>query len=98
MILKRYLAKLKMKIINKVFIQINNYPSGMVKSIITLVFLNELILLSPGLIPKIFLLIILLSVNETSLKFLLLLDDFISCRPILPMHPVIDKFIFFIIL
>ena len=30
------------------------------------------------------------------LKFLSFLDELMSCLPILPMHPVIDKFIFFI--
>ena len=71
---------------------------GTVKSIITFVFLNDSILLRPGLTPEIFLLIILFSVNETNLKFLLFLDELMSCWPILPMQPVIDKFIFFIIL
>ena len=51
--------------------KISSVLFGIVKSIITFVFLNESILLRPGLMPEIFLLIILFSVKEINLKFLL---------------------------
>ena len=71
---------------------------GTVKSIITFVFLNASILFKLGLIPAIFLLTTLFSVNEINLNFLFFLEEFMICWPILPMHPVIVKLIFFIIL
>ena len=52
---------------------------GTVKSIITFVFLKASILLVVGLIPEIFLFIILFSVKEINLKFLFLLEDLMSC-------------------
>ena len=50
--------------------KISRVHFGTVKSIITFVVLNDSRLLRPGLMPKIFLLIILFSVSETNLKFL----------------------------
>ena len=49
-----------------------------------------------GLIPIIFLFIILFSVRDTNLKFLFAFEVLMSCRPILPIQPVIAKLIFFI--
>ena len=59
-------------------------------------FLNADSEFSWDLKPDTFLLMILFSVTETNLKFFALLDDLISCCPILPRHPVIAKLIFFI--
>ena len=69
---------------------------GTVKSIITSVFLKALSEFNSGLIPLNFLFTNLFSVSVINLKFLFFLDDFISCWPILPMHPEIAKLIFFI--
>ena len=52
-------------------------------------------LLTKIYIPQIFLLITLFSVRDTILKFLSNFADLIICFPILPIHPVIAKFIFF---
>ena len=51
-------------------------------------------LLNSGKILFIFLLILKFSVSETILKILFLFEDLISCCPILPLQPVIVKFIF----
>ena len=77
-------------------LSISKVHLGTVKSIMTLVFLKAVALFIVGFIPEIFLFIFLLSVKETSLKPIFFLDDLISCWPILPIHPVIDKFIFLI--
>ena len=42
--------------------------------------------------------VIFKTLNKDNVFDIRLFDDFISCWPILPMQPVIDKFIFFIIL
>ena len=68
----------------------------LVKSIMTFAFSNADFEFSCGFKPDIFLLIILFSVTETNLKFFAFLEDLMSCRPILPRHPVIAKLIFFI--
>jgi len=77
-------------------LSISNVHFGTVKSIITWDFLNVSILFFNGFNPAIFFFIILLSVIETNLKFLFFFEDLMSCWPILPIHPEIDKFIFFI--
>jgi hypothetical protein len=70
---------------------------GTVKSIIIFIFLNVFSLFKLGLISLISFLIILFYVRAASLKFLSDLIDFMSCCPILPIHPVIAKLIFFTI-
>ena len=57
--------------------RISKVHLGIVKSIITFVFLNALLEFNCGFKPDTFLLIILLSVTETNLKFLELLEDLI---------------------
>ena len=77
-------------------LRISKVHLGIVKSIITSVFLNASSVLNSGKIPLIFLLMTRFSVRVTRLKFLFLVLDFISCRPILPIQPVMPKLIFFI--
>ena len=60
-------------------LSISNVHLGTVKSIITFDFLKASELFLDGFIPKIFLFIILFSVKETNLKFLLFFEDLISC-------------------
>ena len=70
---------------------------GIVKSIITLVFLNALSVLSSGKIPTNFLLINLFSVKEIILIDLSFFADKISCLPIRPIQPVIEMLSLFIL-
>ena len=69
---------------------------GVVKSIITFVFLKVSLVFCKIFLPSIFLFNFLLSVRATILKLLFFLTDLIICWPIRPKHPVIPKLIFFI--